>query len=233
MRRDLVADLREHLAEVPSLDELGTPQQYAAELRAAAGLGQRRGPVAFVRARRPRNLILTVLALTLAGLVVGAIVWVDGYQPLAADMGYGYPVGAVEDPSGLGQSVVFRQGHPFRLALDIENAGRFAVRVLGVSYGPGLMPFTARLVMSKPMKANTAGFPPPWTRFRPFDLRPGEARALMLKGVWANCKGWNGGGSRLLLDFPLRYSFLWRTGTADIRLPEPLAIVYPKGFRCR
>ena len=58
-RRDLVAELREHLAELPPDTDLyarhGAPDRYAAEMRAAAGLELRRGPFAYLRARRPRN----------------------------------------------------------------------------------------------------------------------------------------------------------------------------------
>ena len=56
MRRDLLAELRAHLAELPAgtdlRAQLGPPEQYAADLRAAAGLERRRGPIAFLRARR-------------------------------------------------------------------------------------------------------------------------------------------------------------------------------------
>ena len=72
MRRDLVAELRAHLDELPPGTDLetrlGRPEEYAADLRSAAGLERRRGPIAFLRARRLRNLILVVLSLTLIGL---------------------------------------------------------------------------------------------------------------------------------------------------------------------
>ncbi len=84
-RQDLLAEIRAHLAELPADTDLearlGTPDEYAADLRAAAGLERRRGPIAFLRARRPRNLILAVLALTVIGLAIGTVVWVDSYQP--------------------------------------------------------------------------------------------------------------------------------------------------------
>jgi len=68
-RRELVSELRAHLSELPAdeLASLGTPEQYASDLRSAAGLERRRGPIAFLLARRPRNLVLTVVALAVIG----------------------------------------------------------------------------------------------------------------------------------------------------------------------
>jgi hypothetical protein len=85
-RRELLAELRSHLAELPAgtdLRELGTPEEYAADLRSAAGLERRHGPVAFLRARRPRNVLLTLLALTVIGLAIGAVAWIQSYQPIS------------------------------------------------------------------------------------------------------------------------------------------------------
>src|SRR5262245_26244499 len=74
-RRDLVADLRNHLAELPPetdlVARLGTPVRYASDLRAAEGLERRHGPVAYLRARRPRNVALVAITLTTIGLAIG------------------------------------------------------------------------------------------------------------------------------------------------------------------
>ncbi|HJU36651.1 MAG TPA: hypothetical protein VJ716_04435 [Gaiellaceae bacterium] len=237
-RRDLLAELRDHLDELPAdtdlRERLGPPEEYAADLRAAAGLEHRRGLIAFLRARRPRNLILTVVALMIIGLAIGAVAWIDSYQPLAFQSGAEiFPPAAVQAPGGFtGESVVFHKGGVFRLGLDIQNTGRFTVRVVGVSYGPGRQLFSDRLLASGPGPASGVGFPGVLRPFHPFDMKPGERRELELKGVYAHCRYWRGGGSRLITDFPVRYRFLWRTATADIPLPEPLAIVFPMGFRC-
>jgi len=99
MRRDLLAELRAHLDELPPgtnlRAELGPPEAYASDLRSAAGLERRRGPIAFLRARRPRNLILIVLALTLIGLGIGAVAWIDSYQPIAFAGGTKLPLTAL------------------------------------------------------------------------------------------------------------------------------------------
>jgi hypothetical protein len=231
-RQELLAEIRTHLDELPAGTDLearlGTPKKYAADLRAAAGLERRHGARAFLLARRPRTLVLIVVALTVIGLAIGAVVWIDSYQPLAFYSGEEPPLGVVEQPGG--EMVVFRKGQPFRLGLDIKNTGGFTVRVLGVSYGPGRQLFTARLFMSAPMRHS--GFPRPYRLFRPFDMKPGEVRVLELRGVYAHCRYWRGGGYHVVTDFPIQFRYLWRTATADIPLPEPLAIVFPKGFRC-
>jgi hypothetical protein len=177
---------------------------------------------AFLRARRPRNLILAAVALTAIGLAIGGVVWVQSYQPI----GFG---GGSLNPVEEG-SVVFRQGRPFQFGITIKNMGRFPVRVLGVPEPPGL-PFSGRVMMSGELR--NSGVHGPYTRFRPFDLGPGRIRLLFYKGVLACRPHGTPAGSLGLLDFPVRFSFLWRTATVMIPLDPGLAVVFPKGFRCR
>lgn len=228
LRREVLSELREHIAELPEATDLvgrlGTPEAYASDLREAADLERRRGPIAFLRARRPRNVILVVLALTAIGLAAGAVAWVDSYQPLAFGNGYSEPRGTVVAPAG-GASVAFHEGAPFRYSLEIRNTGRFAVRVLGVPYFPPLVS-SVRLLMSGPTRHG--GMDGPFRPFRPLDLPPGRTLFLALRGVYdASCRSL--GGSTLFSALPVRFSFLWRTATAWIPLPETLAIVVPKG----
>lgn len=227
-KKELLSGLRVHLAELPpgtDLEALGTPEQYAADLRAAEGLEHRRGPIAFLRARRPRNLIVTVLALTAIGLALGAVAWIDSYQPLAFGNGYRYPDGAKGVQGIDGSSVVFRKGKPFVFGIQIVNNGRYTVRILGVPYAP-IHPWTAQLLMTRP---NYSGSETPYERFRPFHLRPRQIAFLTFKGVYACHTGWGAGSSATYSDFPVRYRFLWRTATATIPLPEDLAFVFRKG----
>jgi hypothetical protein len=136
-----------------------------------------------------------------------------------------------------------RQNRPFRLGIRVQNTGAFTVRVLGVPihpqpsggwFGhatPPELPVSARLMMSGPLQLLGATHGP-YTRFHPFDLKPGEVRLLFLTGVYGNCRNW-GGGVAYLVDFPVRFRFLWRTTTVHVPLPQQLAIVLGKGFRCR
>ncbi|HEY2741583.1 MAG TPA: hypothetical protein VGI69_05315 [Gaiellaceae bacterium] len=231
-RRDLLAELRGHLAELPADTDLetrlGSPEEYAAELRSAAGLERRRGPVAFLQARRPRNLVLALVTLAVIGLAIGAVAWIQSYQPIAFAGGGLDPVGAGVRAGLQGESVVFHVGRPFQFGITIENKGRFPVRVLDAPLPDGV-PFSARLMMSDPL--TDGGVHGPYVRFRPFDLRPGEVRLLFYKGVLA-CPAPGPNASVGFIDFPVRYSFLWRTKTAYIPLDEELAIVSPKGVRC-
>jgi hypothetical protein len=184
-----------------------------------------------MRARRPRNVVLAAVALTLLftaiGLTIGAVVWIDSYQPIAFASSYATPIGTRKVPGLPGGNVAFRRGQPFELGLEIVNRGRFAVRVLGVPIWHG-HPWKARLLMSPSSytHADNRRMRP----FRPFDLQPGEHRFLDFKGVWAcGHQRWFNGNTDAVTDFPVRYGFRWRKGTADIALPEVIAIHFPKG----
>lgn len=229
MRRELMSEVRGHLSELPpdTAARLGTPEQYAADLRVSAGLERRRGVIAFLRARRPRNLILIGLALTVIGLAIGAVTWIDSYQPLVAGNSSIFPAGAKGEPGLNGEAVVFHKGRPFQFGITVANNGRFTVRVLGVPYVPPL-PWTARLMMSPAVK-NGLGFPRRFSPFHPFDLKPGDVAFLRFKGVYACNTRWGAGTAATFDDFPVRYRFLWRTATTDIPLPESLAFSFPRG----
>lgn len=240
-KQELLSELRGHLSELPEgtdLASLGPPEQYAVDLRAAAGLERRRGVIAFVRARRPRNLILTVVALTAIGLAIDAVAWIDSYQPLATgNTGYG-PLGSRPSPAGDGVYVVFHQGKPFRYGMTVWNRGRYTVRVLGLPefYRGHLagLPASVRLLLAAPTEFDRGGWSGPFTPFHPFDLKPGEERGLMFSGVFdLPCRNRGpGGGSEFLLSIAVRYSFLWHTATTAVALPERLAVLFPKSSAC-
>ena len=101
--------LRRHLDELPAdtnlAERLGTPQEYAADLRSPAGLERRRGAIAFLQARRPRNLILTVVVLTVIGLAIGAVEWIDSYQPIAFAGGTQFPLDAKPSAGQAGETM--------------------------------------------------------------------------------------------------------------------------------
>jgi hypothetical protein len=241
-RRDLVSDLRGHLTELPEgtdlVERLGPPARYAAELRAAEGLERRRGPIAFLLARRLRNVIFTVAAVTVLGLAIGALAWIGSYQPLTFDNGAQYPPAAKGLVGSDAEQVELRNGRPFEVGVSVVNTGRFAVRVLGVLQETGLpfsdLPLSTRLVMAGPM-ANHGGYPRPHRRFRPFDLAPGQVAFLVLRGTYeARCHPSRRGSQDFweIGGFQVRFGFLWRTGTADIDLPSQLQIAGPKGMDC-
>jgi hypothetical protein len=227
-RRDLLAELRGHLDELPTgtdlRAQLGPPEAYASDLRAAAGLERRRGLVAFLRARRPRNLILFILAVTVAGIAIGAVAWIDTYQPIVSGNATQLPLDSKPSSGQAGVTVVFRQGRPFLYGITIRNKRRFPVRILGVPRDVTDF-FKARLLVNKP---NPADNERPLEPFRPFDLQPGESRWLVLRGVYA-CTTWATAGSGLAVRrnaLSVRFSFLWRTATASVRLANPLTITF-------
>ncbi len=232
-RRDLIADLRQHLGELPPETDLetrlGTPERYAADLRAVEGLEPRTGVRAYLRARRPRNVILVslfaVVVSVAIGLSIGALVWIDSYQPIAMGNQAQSPLDSKPSSGETGVTVLFRKGRPFLYGATIQNNGRFSVRILGVPRGITDY-FKARLYTNKP---NPAVNERPLVPFRPFDLHPGEERWLVLKGVYACTAGSFGAGGGTRRDtIPVRFKFLWKTETTYVPVMNPLAIVFPK-----
>lgn len=226
-RQQLIADLRAHLEEVP-LDQLDRPRPMRRSCE-SAGLGRPRGPIAYVQARRPRNLAVVAVLLVLVALLASGFAWVQSYQPLATGS-YGLsPSGSLTGATG--ETVVtFRDGRPFRFGFSVRNDGGFAVRVLGVPL-TGINPFSTRLFVSRSLtRAHT--IPGPTTPFRPFDLEPGEERMLILRGVYAHCRDFAGETQTESRSFPVRFSFLWRTETATLVISDPLVIRVPAGRRC-
>ena len=231
-RRDLVSELRGHLSELPGgtdlVARLGAPKEYAADLRAAGGLERRHGVIAFLKARRLRNLVAVAVVLTIVGLAIGAVVWIDSYQPIVFAGGTQLPLDSKPTPGRAGVTVVFRKGRPFLYGITIHNDDRFTVRVLGIPRSP-LTFFRGPLMMSKDQTGRLDERP--LERFRPFDMKPGSFRWLVFKGVYACTTGMAGGGTVGVTwtDIPVRFSFLWRTGTASIPLDEPLTFSFPRG----
>jgi hypothetical protein len=97
-------------------------------MRAAAGIERRRGVTAFLLARRPRNLIVTAVVLTLIGLAIGAVVSTDSYQPIAFAGATRFPTSAKPALGQAGKSVVFRRDGPFEYDIAVQNIGRFTGR---------------------------------------------------------------------------------------------------------
>ena len=228
-RRDLLKELGAHLDELPAdtdfRAQLGPPEAYAEDLRSAAGLERRRGPIAFLRARRPVYLILFTLALTVTSLAIGAVVWIDRYQPLVYGNATQFPPDSKPTPGAPGVTVVFRQGHPFLYGVTISNSGRFPVRILGIPRGVTDF-FKARLYVNEP---NPAENERPLERFRPFDLHPGQTRWLVLKGVYACTTGMTADGGGVTGGaVPIRFSFLWRTETTFVPAQDPLSITFTR-----
>lgn len=237
-KKELLAELRAHLAELPPGTDLGTlgpPEQYAADLRAAAGLERRRGVVAFLQARRPRNLILVAAAVTAVGLAIAAVAWIDSYQPIRFAGGTQDPLDSKPSVGSAGVTVVFRKGAPFRYGISIENTGRFTVRVLGIPKSVTDF-YKGRLLMSEDQSPRMDERP--LVRFRPFDMKPGSFRWLVFNGVYACTTGMGAGRGGLTWEsIAIRFHFLWRTRTAWIPLSDPLTFSFPKGcpspFRSR
>src|SRR4029077_632829 len=135
--------------------------------------------------------IFVVVALTLIGLGIGAVVWIDSYQPIAFARGTQTPATAKPSIGSAGETVVFRKGRPFMYGITIQNTGRFTVRVLGVPRSNTDF-FSGHLLMSKDQSGRLNNRP--LEGFHPFDMKPGSFRWLIFKGVYACTTGMGGPG---------------------------------------
>ena len=243
-RRDLARDLRHHLASLPEGTNLharlGPPANYAAELRTAAGLENRHGPMAYIRRFQPLKLAVAALFVAVVALGIATLVWVSSYQPLAVGRASVYPVGSKAMVGAAQENVPFRQGAPFRVGMSVVNTGRFTVRVLGVTGAFDsfqYLPVSHRhLTVSGPFPKNVTPPVAPGKAFRPFDLAPGQGMFIRLDGTYdAPCylggAKW-GQESFSFGAFQVRYGFLWRTATVAIYLPLNLSIDFPNNEKC-
>ena len=230
-RKNLVADLRGHLAEVPTDDDLvirlGNPQSYAGELRAAAGLEPRRGPLAFIRARRPRNVAIAVALLVIAAALTAAVIWASHYQPLSTGNVWQSPL--VSHPGAAGETVApYLNRKPFQYGVSIRNSGRFPVRILGIPLDPEFsLPWKVRPYMVT-SETNFAKGPEPFHPFHPFTLKPGHQRLIVLRGVYANCKNYISNSGVNVSAIRVRERFLLWTHTVWIDLPGALVVTMPR-----
>lgn len=194
-----------------------------------AGLSPQRGPIAFLRARRPRNLVFTVIVLSVFGALAGGVVWGRSYQPVGAGS-----TGLSPNPStegALHETVArFRNHRPFQFGFSMRNDGRFAVRILDIPLNDGFTrPFAVRAFID-PAEIGMSETQEP---FHAFTLRPGHERFIVLRGRYANCDKYVANNSLIFDAMPVRTRFLLWTHTILLPLSYPLVIKMPKTDPCR
>ena len=228
------------------LAQVGDPAEIAA---AAQDPGD--APAARPERRRLRKRAVALVALALLiVLAAGLAAYTQTYQPLAfapADVLARNTVNTYGE-GGHGVWIGYRKGigkgpnRPF-VGVTFQNTGHFTVRVLGVGKWwppfPVMSGWSSRLLMAqgsfveKPVPG--PGNKPvrvrfwrhgPLQPFHPVDLAPGQIVMLAMQGVWhADCSTKPYTGQTVPpRDFPVKYSFLWKTTTSHIPLPSGLRI---------
>jgi len=251
-RQELLSEIEQHIRHavrqtpcanrdemLSLLEQVGDPAEIAAAAddQTDTSLERLPGPIASLRTS-PRKLIITLAALTMVGLAIGAAVWTQSYQPLALNL---------EDPltaygeSAHGEVAGYKNGHPF-LGFTIQNTGPFTVRVLGsATHNPALpvlRAWSTRLMMARARWVHQPLLNPSqdicidpngrvlvWNQakiraFRPVDLAPGHTLILLWLGH-RHKPGVKGSleGASPPVSLPVKYSFLWKTATAQIPVP--------------
>jgi hypothetical protein len=127
--------------------------------------------------------------------------------------------------------------------VTIQNTGPFTVRVLGnAQYGaalPVLRGWSTRLLLARytPLKRRVddgrfgghAWKRGPVEPFQAVDLAPGQIVMLLWLGAFHDCSvNTSVGTTTPPQSLPIRYSFVWKTETAQIPLPGGLTIA-PSG----
>lgn len=235
-RKHLAADLRLHLAELPPgedlVERLGSPAAYAAELRSAEGLAVPRGPIAFLRARRPRNVAIALVLVAVVAALIAAAAWASSYQPVVTGSTWMNPrggrAGALEE-----YVATFRPGAPFQLGFSIRNDGRFPVRIVDVPLG-NFYPFVVRAFVIPP-NPHVVDFQTHGEPFHPFTLAPGEERLLALRGRYRTCASYpaSAGSAITVFGLPVRERFALWSQTVDVELASPLVIQTTARHACR
>lgn len=251
-RQELLAEIEQHirqaLVQTPCanwdemlalLEQVGDPAEIAAAADDQAdAISQPHSGATRFLPRRRRTMLISAIACTAIALGVASVAWIQSYQPLL----YLGP-SRIRGPL----PVAFHPGFRFSVGATVQNKGRFTVRVLGVPYSSGPFsghPVSVRLMMSRDTGGDRFQRMPglhskvhfmlwpggPYEPFHPFELKPGQLRSLLYTGVYGDCSA----AARSLLpisvsDFPIRFSFLWKTATTRLPLPRTLEIIPPSG----
>lgn len=172
-RRELLGEIELHirmaLSRTPCahpddmvalLEQVGDPAEIAVAANDQTDDASVPASIADLRGRRPRKVILALIALAVIGLAIGAAVWIQSYQPLSFA-----PAGVLSADSvntfgedGHGAWVGYQKGlgsgpnRPF-FGVTLQNTGHFTVRVVGLGEYAPLLPllrgWSSRLLMAR------------------------------------------------------------------------------------
>jgi hypothetical protein len=158
----------------------------------------------------------------------------------------------------VGYSTGIGGSHRPYFGVTLQNTGRFTVHLLGIGRYAPLLPvlrgWSTRLLMAQGQFVQRSIHVPSakvvrdgktlpenghvlhqriWKPgrlrpFQPFDLAPGQAVMMVLRGVWhMDCHPVTLGAVTPPVSFPVQYSFLGKTTTAQLPLPSGLTIDPP------
>lgn len=230
-RRALVDGLREHLREYPEREDfaarLGSPAEYAAELRRSAGLPAAR-PRGWIR-RLPLWLrialpVLVVLAVAAVVIVTSA----DVQSPLHYAGGSWVP-GTTAPPEFGDKTAValhYQHGQEYQFAFQMENDGHFPVTVDRVDFARLLFsPLQVEEVRLGPR--GEQGMSDGVEQFHAFHLDPGEFRNVFFYGVFAFCEHAERGGSTEIEGPVVHFHVLGLGETQEVPMIQPISIPNP------
>jgi len=152
-------------------------------------------------------------------VVIAAAAYVWHYQPLSAGDIYG----ARTDPAAAGADIAYGPGLVIDLLFTVANTGWVPVRVTGVDNELGPVTYSFEVRQLPP---DATGYDEALaTEFKPFTLRPGQARTLDLRYTLKDCGPAGSWANRIVRRQAVRYDVYGRLPrTADVALVRPLVI---------
>jgi hypothetical protein len=187
---------------------------------------------------------MVAVALVLVTMVVAGFVYVANYAPLARGSGI-LTGGRVVPDYGLiraDRTLENVLGYEFRMinprpgdglgiGFGLSNRGRFAVEIVGIG-----MPYSSNLLLSAHAIVDVRAYRAPdqpaatqWEPFRPFVLKPGQARDVAVTGRFPACPGGvaptnHSGGVSSIMTVPVRYRFLGISHTQNVQLDFAVSV---------
>jgi len=182
-RGPALADLAERLraldADASPTTELGPPEEYAAAVRADAGLGEQPGGFgARLAATRPRTKVLAAAGAVVVVVLFVALIGVLRYQPLRTDGSAQAldPAIVIDDAGGVkGLTLRFEPGGEILVRYSITNGGLVDVHVDGVEIEKR---FPVRVKELRIVREGGSGDFGAATPVGEFDVRPDEEIVL-------------------------------------------------------
>ena len=182
---------------------------------------------------RPRTIIVMLVCTVMVASIVAGAIWIAHYQPLQ----FGSTVASGTARHRSLQAGPAREdqytseiGKNFAVGYYLTNSGTFSVRVTGIALQKVTVPWSNWRVELGPAD-NSMGSPPEvLPRFSSFELRPGQSRAIVMRGDFLGCvPNWPTGDSTGIEDVGITYEAFGFKHHRQLELSPTYSVVVGPG----